>query len=115
MKKGQIFTVDLMIALAIVVLSIALLTQAWDLHLQQTQSSVEYAKMQQISIDAAALKHYSYPDSYQQLNENPGFVDVSGARYLGYNIYSSVQGDRDCIGSQRGVTGDSGVFVCRKE
>ena len=61
--RGQIFVVDLMLALVVVVLAIGLVTQAWDYQLQQTAATVEHAKMQQIAIDAATLKYYRGADA----------------------------------------------------
>lgn len=119
--RGQIFVVDLMLALIVVVLAIGLVTQAWDYHLQQTSSTVEHAKMQQIAIDAAALRYYKGVDAnYHGLR---GRLVIpykgnykGGAILLGYNLYSSPQIGFTCIGSTRG-TGDNEVevFVCRRE
>ena len=105
MSRGQIFTVDRLLALAILVLAIGLVTNVWSQQLGQKTSSVEHAKMQQLAIDAAALKYYN--DSYLGLN--------SSAEGLGYTIGPD-DAAKTCIASTRGTGGNEvEVFVCRGE
>ncbi|MCK4328072.1 MAG: hypothetical protein KAW41_06445 [Candidatus Diapherotrites archaeon] len=121
--RGQIFVVDLMLALIIVVLAIGLVTQAWDYHLQQTSATVEHAKMQQIAIDAAAIRYYygsslgaEYP--YDGLGRKKDILtgEFKGGAYdLGYDLSDKPQAGMTCIGSTRGTKGNEvEVFVCRK-
>ncbi len=102
MSRGQIFSVDLLLALAILVLAIGLVTNVWSQQLAQKTSSVEHAKMQQLAIDAAALKYYN--SGYLGLNES--------AAKLGYSVGDDKPGST-CIASTRG-TGNKEVevFVC---
>ncbi|MFC2174677.1 hypothetical protein ACFLQ2_02295 [archaeon] len=117
--KGQIFVVDLMFALVIIVLAIGITTQAFDYHLQQTASTVEHAKMQQLAIDAAAVTYYKGAASYYWgLEEKIGpFCGAQGgAVSIGYTLEESPVAGNTCVGSTRG-TGDNKVevFVCRRE
>lgn len=114
MKRGQIFTVDLMIALAIIVLAIGLITNAWSWQLEQARSSMEYSKMQQIAIDAAAIRYYNN-NEYLGLDEHPT-SKPSGVKRLGYILSPTPIPELTCIGSTRG-TGNKKVevFVCREE
>ena len=105
MSRGQIFSVDLLLALAIIVLAIGLVTNVWSQQLSQKSSSVEHAKMQQLAIDAAALKYYN--NGYLELNES--------AAKLGYSIGDD-KPDSTCIASTRGTHDNPvEVFVCRGE
>jgi len=105
MTRGQIFTIDLLLALAIIVLAIGLVTNVWSQQLSQKTSSVEHAKMQQLAIDAAALKYYN--NSYLKLNDS--------AQKLGYSIGAD-DSSKTCIASTRGTgNNEVEVFVCRGE
>ena len=105
MSRGQIFSIDLLLALAILVLAIGLVTNVWSQQLAQKTSSAEHAKMQQIAIDAAALGYYN--GNYLGLG--------SSAEKLGYSIGPDDPA-KTCIASTRG-TGEREVevFVCRGE
>lgn len=104
-SRGQLFVVDIMLALVVIVLAIGLVTNAWSWHLQQQSASVEHAKMQQIAIDAAALEYYT--GGYSGLD--------TGAGNLGY-IIGADDTDANCISSMRGTGAKQvGVFVCRGE
>lgn len=104
MRKGQIFTVDLMLALVVIVLAIGMVTQAWGWHLEQTSSSVEHAKMQQIAIDAAALRYYT--GDHNDL--------TASADLLGYTLSTSFDTSLDCISSTRGTPSNLiQAVVCR--
>lgn len=115
MRRGQIFTVDLLLALAVIVLAIGLVTNAWDYHIQQTSSSVEHAKMQQIAIDAAAVEYYKGDNdggTWLGMYDTVLGQDES-AKLLGYELRND-PGGVDCIGSTRGTASKPvEVFVCR--
>jgi len=131
--RGQIFVVDLMLALVIIVLAIGAVTQVWDYHLQQTAATVEHAKMQQIAIDAAAVQYYRGDDyaapnnTFWGIHEKrlppldtcvpdvPDPQPESGAYSIGYNISKAPIPGWTCIGSTRGTAADKvEVFVCRR-
>jgi len=116
-KRGQIFTVDLVLALVVVVLALGLITQAWDFQLKQAASTVEQAKMQQIAIDAAAIKYYN-PNVDANFSGLNGTQILTGedasARALGYIITTSPTGG-DCTCSTRGTSASEvKACVCRR-
>ena len=59
MRKGQIFSTDLLISFIVVVAFVGLVVQAFEIHGQHTASSVHGSKMQHLAMDAAALQHYN--------------------------------------------------------
>ena len=115
--RGQIFVVDLMLALIIVVLAIGLTATVWDQHLQQASDAMEYAKMQQIAIDAATATQYlGYDAQYHSLNKSWCGFHEGGASSLGYSLWPKPRPGMTCVGSTRGTASDPvEVFVCRKE
>ena len=114
MRTGQIFSGDLLFSFILIVAAIGLLTQAWDLQLQQSSSTVEQAKMQQIAMDAAALHHYKIVDE----GLDSTHIDYSGldtsALNIGYEIRNSDSADKTCVANFRGTANnETKVFVCR--
>jgi hypothetical protein len=103
-----------MLALAVIVMALGLVTNAWSWHLQQTSASVEHAKMQQIAIDAATIYYYTGDGKLLGLNGDPVIDRPVGVSRLGYTIQAAPPSGADCIGSMRGTGGERvEVFVCR--
>ena len=111
MKRGQLFSMDLFIALFIIVVGVGMIVQGFDYYYQQTSSAVESAKMQQIALDAAALRYYSKLDSGTASFNN---LDTSAAT-IGYQIgTTALAGSTACTTSVRGTPANPiKVYVCR--
>lgn len=114
MKRGQIFSTDLLISLIVIVTSIALIVNGFEAYIQQTSSSIESAKMHQIALDSASIHHYNLVDGgngFDGLNES--------IKKLGYNITSNkddqnIQKSQACISSVRGTEmSETMIFICR--
>ena len=58
MRRGQIFSTDLVVSLIIVVAFVGIVTAGFDVFLQNSAETVDSVKMHQLAADAAAIKHY---------------------------------------------------------
>ncbi len=109
MKKGQMFSLDLVIALILIVATIAALVQLRTGFFDASSESVRSMKLNQMADDAAALKYYN--KSLKVLNNS--------AKKEGYVVFEKKSATADystCFSSIRGTQNNSvKVFVCEKD
>lgn len=112
MRKGQIFSTDLVVSLIAVVAMLGLLAIGFDVFLQDSTSTVESVKMHQIAADAAAITHYYKHDTGATGNDY-GKLNVSAAS-LGFIMDVDGSAYQACMAVSRGSKGnETGVMVCR--
>jgi len=95
LRKGQIFSTDMLLSFVIVLACIGLIITIMNMHMDITSSSVKTAKMHQIAMDAASLMYYT--QSFSGLNDS--------ASNIGYEIgKGNAPSDRkSCVYSVRGT------------
>lgn len=107
MKRGQMFSLDMIIALILIVASLAVLVQLKSTFSDRKMESLRSVKLHQLSSDAAALAYYD--KSLEEFNnsvEDQGYVILDGSDTSGYN---------SCMKGVRGTEKDPvEVFVCEK-
>jgi len=116
MRKAQILSTDLLVSLLVVAMAVGLVVQGFDAYYQQTASTFENAKMQQIAMDAAAIEYYYTLDGITSSEGRYLGLDES-ARSLEYHIDDEYTFPADaCVVSTRGSGARSiNVYVCRGE
>ncbi|MBN3037175.1 MAG: hypothetical protein JW834_01890 [Candidatus Diapherotrites archaeon] len=70
MKRGQIFSTDLLLSLILIVATVGLVVTCFDSFQRQAVSTIDSAKMQQLAIDLAAIKHYRGLDGMKTLQKS---------------------------------------------
>ncbi len=112
MRKGQIFSTDLVVSLIAVVAMLGLLAVGFDAFLQNSASTVDSVKMHQIAADAAAIAHYYKHDTGASGNDY-GQLNVS-AKELGFRMDVDPGAYQACMNVSRGSSGnETEVMVCR--
>lgn len=109
MKKGQMFSLDLVIALTLIIATLAAVVQLKANFADRTAESLRSTKLHQLANDAAALEYYDSGVRLGELNDS--------ATSLGYVLKKDSASDYDtCFKSTRG-TKDSSVEVlaCEKK
>jgi hypothetical protein len=115
MRRGQLFSTDLLLGFVLVVAAIGLVAQSLDVQQKQAFSSVESAKLQSIALDAAAVRYYDKVDGAVGVTDAYDAIGTRGT----YWVVDAIPADRSaCASAVRGAVAGSidtrtKVFACR--
>ena len=88
MRKGQIASIDLFIAITIFVMLLGVVLHAWNLYNMRLQDNIEYERMQLAAFRVSDLlaKSTGYPGAWE---ENPGAAETLGLASSGRVLSAS--------------------------